>query len=112
MQLTNTIKIFLASSIIELKDERKELTDYIMSSVKPLFEMDGVDVRLFKCEDYHSGNLGGSSQDEIDKWLLESDISIFLFKEKAGDKTIREFNLARKIQSARRHEICLLFRRT
>lgn len=105
MQLTNTIKIFLASSIIELKDERKELTDYIMSSVKPLFEMDGVDVRLFKCEDYHSGNLGGSSQDEIDKWLLESDISIFLFKGKAGDKTIREFNLARKMQTVRRHEI-------
>ena len=105
MQQSKTIKIFLASSITELKEERKNISDYIMSSIKPLFENDGVDIRLFKCEDNHSGNLGKPTQDEIDKRLQESDVSIFMFKKKAGEKIIQEFNIARELQKKDRHEI-------
>ena len=104
-----TIRIFLGSSIDELKYERILLADYINSTVAPIFEQTRVFLRLFKCEDDPSGNIGGSSQDVTDKELEASDLSVFLFKKKGGVKTFREFKLARDLQKTRRHEIFTFF---
>ena len=105
MTQSKTIKIFLASSITELHKERLYLCDYIMNSVRPIFKNDGVEVELFKCEDIHTGNTGKSAQEEIDDVLKDSDISVFLFKKKAGPDTIHEFKMARALQKTKHHEI-------
>lgn len=107
MQNNKTIKIFLGSSITELENERLKLADYINNTVAPILENGGWNVHLFKCNDDPSGNFGGSSQIVIDKELSQSDISVFLFKKKAREKTIHEFDLARELQlqEERKHEI-------
>ena len=99
------IKVFLASSLTELKDERVILADYINNTVAPILNTDGLHLSLFKCEDDPSGNYGGPSQKRIDEELKESDVSVFLFKKNAGEKTLREFDLARELQKTRKHEI-------
>ena len=99
IQQIKHIKVFLASSIAELDDERLRLADYINNTVAPILNLGGWHVSLFKCNDDPSANYGGSSQEVFDKELLESDISVFLFKKKAGENTIHEFDLARGMQS-------------
>ena len=107
IQQTKHIKIFLASSITELEDERLKLADYVNNVVAPILNNAGFYVRLYKCEDNPSGNFSGSSQEVINNELSNSDISVFLFKKKAGKKTIQEFDLARGLQSqeGNKHEI-------
>lgn len=105
MRNPKIIKIFLASSITELKDERIILADYINNRIAPILKNEEIFVRLFKCEDDPSGNFGESSQKVIDKELKNSNVSVFLFKNKAGAKTIEEFNLAQKLQKNQKHWI-------
>ena len=81
------------------------LADYINNTVAPILNNDGLHLSLFKCEDDPSGNYGGPSQKRIDEELKESDVSVFLFKKKAGEKTLREFDLARELQKTHKHEI-------
>ena len=100
-----TIKIFLGSSITELHDERVTLGDYLMNSVRPIFKQDGIEVEVLKCEDIRSGNTGENPQDRIDNLLRECDVSVFMFKTRAGNATIHEFDVARELQKSRRHEI-------
>ena len=100
-----TIKIFLGSSITELHDERVTLGDYLMNSVRPIFKQDGIEVEVLKCEDIRSGNTGENPQDRIDNLLRECDVSVFIFKTRAGNATIHEFDVARELQKSRRHEI-------
>lgn len=105
MSNPSNIKIFLASSITELKNERMQLADYINDTVAPILKNVGINVHLFKCEDELSGNFGEPSQKVFDKELEASDVSVFLFKAKAGKKTIGEFDLARKLQREKKHGI-------
>ena len=109
MATSKTIKIFLASSITELHDERVMLGDYIMNSVRPIFKNDEVETELIKCEDIHSGNSGPESQKEIDSRIRECDISLFLFKKKVGGYTIHEYEVAREMQKKQYHEIYIYF---
>jgi tetratricopeptide (TPR) repeat protein len=99
------IKIFLGSSITELHYERVILGDYLMNSVRPIFKNDGIEVEVLKCEDIRSGNIGTPPQHDIDKLLSECDVSVFLFKGKAGEMTVHEFDVAQKLQKRKRHEI-------
>ena len=96
-----TIKIFLASSITELHDERLLLGDYLLNSVRPIFKRDGVDIELLKLENIHLGYNGNSWQDEFN----ECDIFIFMFKRKVGKMTVQEFDMARRLQKKQQHEI-------
>ena len=100
-----TIKIFLGSSITELHDERVTLGDYLMNSVRPIFKQDGIEVEVCKCEDIRSGNTGVPPQNKIDRLIRGCDVSVFMFKCKAGDMTIHEFDVTRKLQKRKRHEI-------
>jgi tetratricopeptide (TPR) repeat protein len=105
MQQTKTIKIFLGSSITELHYERLHLGDYLMNSVRPIFENDGIRVEVIKCEDIRSGNTGTPPQDKIDELLRNCDVSVFMFKEKAGKDTVHKFDVAQATQKTKRHEI-------
>ena len=100
-----TIKIFLGSSIDELHDERLLLSDYLLNSVRPIFKRDGVDIEVVKCEDIHTGYKGKSSQEEINDLLRGCDISVFMFKTKAGPQTVREYNVAQELMGTKNHEI-------
>ena len=100
-----TIKIFLGSSITELHDERVTLGDYLMNSVRPIFKQDGIEVEVCKCEDIRSGNTGVPPQNKIDRLIRGCDVSVFMFKCKAGDMTVHEFDVTRKLQKRKRHEI-------
>ena len=100
-----TIKIFLGSSITELHYERLHLGDYLMNSVRPIFQNDDVEIKVVKCEDIRSGNTGEKPQERIDNLLRECDVSVFMFKTRAGNATIHEFDVARELQKSRRHEI-------
>ena len=100
-----TIKIFLGSSIDELHDERLFLSDYLLNSVRPIFKRDGVDIEVVKCEDIRKGYRGKSSQEEINDLLRECDISVFMFKTKAGPQTIHEYNVAQELVGTKKHEI-------
>lgn len=100
-----TIKIFLGSSITELHYERLHFGDYLMNSVHPIFQNDGVEIKVVKCEDIRSGNTGENPQERIDNLLKECDISVFMFKTRAGKATVHEFDVARKLQKSKRHEI-------
>ena len=104
-QAMQTIKIFLGSSITELHDERVTLGDYLMNSVRPIFKQDGIEVEVCKCEDIRSGNTGVPPQNKIDRLIRGCDVSVFMFKCKAGDMTIHEFDVTRKLQKRKRHEI-------
>lgn len=105
MQLAKTIKIFLGSSITELHDERLLLSDYLLNSVRPIFKRDGVDIEVVKCEDIQTGYKGKSSQEEINDLLRGCDISVFMFKTKAGPQTVREYNVAQELVGTKNHEI-------
>jgi len=100
-----TIKIFLGSSITELHNERVLLGDYLMNSVRPIFKQDGIEIEVCKCEDIRSGNTGRPPQNKIDTLLRKCDVSVFMFKTKAGDMTVHEYDVARKLQKRKRHEI-------
>jgi tetratricopeptide (TPR) repeat protein len=104
-QAMQTIKIFLGSSITELHDERVTLGDYLMNSVRPIFKQDGIEVEVCKCEDIRSGNTGIPPQNKIDRLIRGCDVSVFMFKCKAGDMTVHEFDVTRKLQKRKRHEI-------
>ena len=100
-----TIKIFLGSSITELHYERLHLGDYLMNSVRPIFQNDGVEINVLKCEDMRSDNTGVSPQNKIDKHIKECDVSVFMFKTRAGKATVHEFDIARELQKTKQHEI-------
>lgn len=100
-----TIKIFLGSSITELHDERLLLGDYLLNSVRPIFKRDGVDIEVVKCEDIQTGYRGKSSQEEIDDLLRGCDISVFMFKTKAGPTTVHEYKVAQELVGTKKHEI-------
>ena len=105
IQAMQTIKIFLGSSITELYYERLHFSDYLMTYVRPLFQNDGIELELIKSENLDFGVLGRSSQNEIDTLIKKCDISIFLFKTKAGDFQIHEFDIARELQKQKKHDI-------
>ena len=100
-----TIKIFLGSSITELHYERLHLGDYLMNSVRPIFKNGDIDIEIVKCEDIRSGNTGENPQERIDNLLKECDVSVFMFKTRAGKATVHEFDVARELQKTKRHEI-------
>lgn len=76
-----------------------------MCSVRQILKFDKVDIELCKWENMSKSNSGIPSQQKIDEILKECDISVFLFKRKAGIKTIHEFDIARETQKTKPHEI-------
>ncbi len=106
------VKVFLGSSITELKDERVRISDSISQDLTRLFENDGISIQFCKCESIHEGNDGRPDQDKIDEMLRTCDVSLFLFKDKEGKYTIHEYETARALQQEnKKHKIYVYYLR-
>ena len=103
------INIFLGSSIVELKDERKDLICEITEDIEHLLRKDNINVHFVKCESNHSGNDGSRDQDYYNQLLKDCEYSVFLFKTRLGARTAEEFSIARELQKTKEHVIFVYF---
>ena len=107
MATTRTIRIFLASSITELKEERTQISTYFAGNdVRNMFRFDNVDVQLIRSEDLYSGNKGEDRQIVLNRELQDCDISLFLFKTKIGPRTFDEFETAKQVKGQEIYIYC------
>lgn len=90
------IKIFLASSIDEFKNERNELQCFIDDMAREFRKNYDIDIEVLRCEKVDPRYVKGRSQDEFNGLIKNSEMCIFLFFTKAGEYTIEEFEVARK----------------
>ena len=90
------IKIFLASSIDEFKNERNELQCFIDDMAREFRKNYDIDIEVLRCEKVDPRYVKGRSQDEFNELIKNSEMCIFLFFTKAGEYTIEEFEVARK----------------
>jgi len=106
---SNIIKIFLASSIKELKEERRDLSGEISGDISSLFENNNTYIHFVKSENNHAGNDGSREQNYYDHLLEGCEYSIFLFKTHLGDRTEEEYDIAKKLQKTHNHVIFMYF---
>ena len=91
------IRIFIGSSIDELKIERKDLASFIQGLNNKYVDR-GIYIEPYRCEEEPPKMSGEGSQSEIDKYIEDSaDAAFFLFFTKAGEYTLHELDIARKI---------------
>ncbi len=89
------IKIFLASSIEEFKEERNELGRFILG-INNLNLERGIYCHLELCENYDSSiSARKRKQDDYNEFIKGADAVFVLFCEKAGDYTVEELKLAK-----------------
>ncbi|MGV8134420.1 MAG: carboxypeptidase-like regulatory domain-containing protein [Mangrovibacterium sp.] len=88
----NTVKIFLASSA-ELDNDKKEFELFISRKNKDLHSR-RIFLELTTWKDFISSIREGRTQDEYNRYIRSSDISIFLFHTKLGRYTREEFDNA------------------
>jgi hypothetical protein len=87
------IKIFLASSIHDLREERDEISSFITRTLKKAFGH-AVEFDLEMCED-DTGILSKTrKQDLYNQYIRESDYLYILFWHDAGEFTVEEFHAA------------------
>lgn len=87
------IKIFLASSVEDLREDRLQVGDFFRQ-LNELYLDSGVHFSLIKCEDYDSSIVDGGKQQEFDREIRESELVFFLFFKKVGDYTRHELEVA------------------
>ena len=87
------IKIFLASSIEDLREDRVEVGDFFCQ-LNEIYLDSGIHFSLIKCESYDNSISLGGKQREYDREIRESELVFFLFFRKVGDFTRHEFEVA------------------
>ena len=87
------IKVFLASSE-ELKYDRLAFSDLIRK-LDNIYEKRGIRIKLFQWEDFDAAYNDKRKQDEYNEYIKQSDLFLALFRTKAGQFTVEEFELAR-----------------
>ena len=87
------IKVFLASSE-ELKYDRLAFSDLIRK-LDNIYEKRGIRIKLFQWEDFDAAYNDKRKQDEYNEYVKQSDLFLALFRTKAGQFTVEEFELAR-----------------
>ena len=87
------IHIFLASSIGEFKEERKEIGNTIFDLNDQLVS-EGCYLRLHKCEEVSDAMALGRKQDEYNEIICSCDCFIGLFGRKSGRYTVEEVKTA------------------
>jgi len=99
------IKIFLASSVNEFKNERNMIGDLIRQIQDKVID-EGIKINLFECE-FFDNNISaiGRKQEEYNEEIKKSDIFIMLIGSKAGEFTVEEYKVAEKVQGLQRHII-------
>lgn len=90
------IKIFLASSIVEFKDIRHKIGEYVLEYNNKILDQE-IKIKLFECEYYDSSiSVLNRKQDEYMEILKESDIFVMFVGKKLGNYTKEEYELAKK----------------
>ena len=87
------VKIFLASSIEELKEDRLFIGDFF-SQLNEIYIDNDIYFSLIKCEDYDNAIATGGKQSQYDNEIRDSELCFFLFYRKAGEYTRHEFDVA------------------
>ena len=104
------IKIFLASSIDDLADDRVKVGDFFTALNNIYLERD-IFFKLIKCENYDSALAKEGKQTEYDEEIRNSDLVFFLFFKKAGKYTKHEFEVAlEKFKEADKPKIVTYFK--
>ena len=112
MNQSHTIKVFLGSSVVELKNERQDLNS-LSNEIINLLRQDNIFAIFVKSEDMGitAESFKEHDQDRIDRELLTCDLSLFLFKTRAGEGTRHEYDVACDLQIRRKSHtitICCL----
>ena len=87
------VKIFLASSIEDLRDDRITIGDYFRQ-LNDIYSDFDVYFSLIKCEDYDNSISRGGKQSRYDDEIRGSELCFFLFYRKIGEYTKHEFEVA------------------
>lgn len=90
-----TIKIFLASSVVEFKRERRELAAFV-NSINNITVKKDIFLELKMCEDIDNAMALERKQDEYNEYIKDSDYLLMLFGKTVGQYTIEEFDVARE----------------
>ncbi|MBP3381855.1 MAG: tetratricopeptide repeat protein [Clostridia bacterium] len=88
------IKIFLASSLVELKAERLELENFIRNVSDRCEEKYDVKIQPLLCENFDPAMANGRKQEEYNALIRGCDVCFFIFFTKAGAYTVEEFKVA------------------
>ena len=100
MGTNKTCRIFLASSVDEMKKQRTDFGDFIRKFAD-IYRPRGVDITLVKCEDLRLAYSGRRTQDMLNDEVAQSDVLVTLFYKKCGKDTVREFEVGRASLAAR-----------
>ena len=87
------VKIFIGSSIDELRDDRIEIGNFFRQ-LNDLYLDSGLYFQLVMCEDYDDAIELDGKQSRYDKEILDSELSVFIFYKKVGTYTEHEFEIA------------------
>lgn len=105
----HTIRIFLGTSLSEMQEEQKIVSDFFVNSVRPVFKLEGIDIEVFEYNNSSIDYTGEQLQSKIDRCLRQCDVFVFLFKSKAGKSAVHEFDMARTIKGKQQHSIFVFF---
>ena len=111
MQNSRSIKVFLGSSIVELKNERQNLNS-LSNDIINLLRQDNIFATFIKSEDMglRLESFMEHDQHRIDRELIKCNLSLFLFKSRAGKWTRHEYNVARDLKNREKsHTITICF---
>ena len=87
------IQLFLASSIVEFKQERNELSNYIRV-LNDISVKRNIYFEITLCEDLSNAVAKDRKQEEYNQKIRDSQYFCALFGRDAGEYTIEEFNVA------------------
>ena len=88
------ITVYLCSSITEFERERKLISVYIHEIETKLREKGDVSLKVLRCEFSDNAMALGGLQRVYNKEIEESDLTVFLFGENAGEYTLQELDVA------------------
>ena len=87
------IKIFLASSLTEFKEDRRELGDYIRK-LNNVYLKRGIYFKLIVCEDFSDSLAVERKQEDYNVEIRDSQYFYIIFGKKVGPYSVEEFDVA------------------
>ena len=94
--MRKTIKIFIASSIVEFANERMAIENFIRKISDNFEEQYDVKIKPILCENLDDAYSTVRKQEEYNEEIRQSELCFFIFFTKAGQYTQEEFEVARK----------------
>ena len=105
-----TVKIFLASSVVELEHDRNAIGNFVRA-LRDIYDARGVKMDLYDCTYENQAMTSRRKQDEHNEHARQSDMFLALFYNKAGKFTVEEFHEAYKqLQNTGAPAILVCFR--